>query len=186
MLDSHFSPFPVLSTERLVLKEIAETDATELFHLRSDENVMQFIDRPLAQTIDDALKLIKLISDGHINKESITWAVTLKTNPALIGTIGFWRIEKENYRAEIGYLLNPLHQGKGLMQEAIATVLKYGFETMLLHSVEANVNPGNEASIKLLEKNSFVKEGYFKENYFYNGQFLDSAIYSLLANKYLH
>jgi [ribosomal protein S5]-alanine N-acetyltransferase len=181
MLDLNFDPFPIIKTERLILRDIKDADANELFHLRSDKNVMQFIDRPLAETIDDALKLIKIISDGYNNKESITWAITLKDYSELIGTIGFWRIEKEHYRAEIGYLLNPVHQGKGIMQEAIKVVLQYGFETMKLHSVEANVNPSNTASIKLLEKNGFVREGYFRENYFYNGQFLDSAIYSLIS-----
>ena len=67
------------------------------------------------------------------------------------------------------------------MDEAMKGVLQYGFETMKLHSVEANVNPGNNASTKVLEKNGFVKEAYFKENYYYNGKFIDSAIYSLLT-----
>jgi ribosomal-protein-alanine N-acetyltransferase len=72
-------------------------------------------------------------------------------------------------------------QGKGIMQEAMSAVIKYGFEKMNLHSIEANVNPANESSIKLLERNDFIKEAYFKENYFYDGKFLDTAIYSLLT-----
>ena len=67
------------------------------------------------------------------------------------------------------------------MQEAIEAVLDYGFTAMQLHSVEANVNPANEASKKLLDKNNFIQEGYFKENYYYNGEFLDSAVYSLIS-----
>ena len=181
MLHLNFHPFPIIKSERLLLRDLKDADANELFQLRSDKNVMQFIDRPLAETTDDALKLIKIISDGHTNKENITWAITLKDSPALIGTIGFWRIEKEHYRAEIGYLLNPTEQGKGIMQEAMKVVLLYGFEKMQLHSVEANVNPNNAASIKLLEKNGFVREGYFRENYYYNGQFIDSSIYSLIS-----
>jgi ribosomal-protein-alanine N-acetyltransferase len=66
------------------------------------------------------------------------------------------------------------------MQEALLKVINYGFKVINLHSIEANVNPGNAASIKLLEKNKFVREAYFKENYFYNGKFLDTVIYSLL------
>lgn len=181
MLQLNFNPFPELSTERLLLREISSADVQEVFQLRSNKNVMQFIDRPLAQSMDDAMTLIKKIADGHEKNENITWAITLQNLPKLIGTIGFWRIDKENYRAEIGYLLHPEEQGKGLMQEAITAVLKYGFATMKLHSVEANVNPANNASIKLLEKNNFTKEAHFKENYFYDGRFLDSAIYSLLS-----
>jgi ribosomal-protein-alanine N-acetyltransferase len=91
-----------------------------------------------------------------------------------------WNIEKENHRAEIGYALHPAHQGQGLMQEAMTKVLDYGFTQLKLHSVEANVNPDNLTSIKLLEKNNFVREGYFKESFYYNGKYLDAAIYSLL------
>ena len=91
-------------------------------------------------------------------------------------------MQKEHYRSEIGYALNPLFQGKGIMQEAMQAIIQYGFEIMKLHSVEANVNPANEASMRLLEKNGFVKEAYFRENYYFDGKFLDSVIYSLLAN----
>jgi ribosomal-protein-alanine N-acetyltransferase len=66
------------------------------------------------------------------------------------------------------------------MNEALTEVLKFGFQTIGLQSVEANVNPKNAASIKLLIKNGFNREAYFRENYYFNGQFLDSAIYSLI------
>jgi ribosomal-protein-alanine N-acetyltransferase len=104
----------------------------------------------------------------------------LKNEFKLIGNIGIWRIEKEHHRAEIGYALHPSHQGKGIMQEALKAVLDYGFHMMKLHSMEANVNPDNAASIKLLERANFVREAYFKENYFFDGKYLDSAIYSLI------
>ena len=144
---------------------------------------MRYIDRPLAQTTEDALALIQLITDMLQKNEAITWGIFRKEGSSLLGTIGFWRIQKEHYRAEIGYLLHPTLQGQGLMQEAVKAVLQYGFETMQLHSVEANVNPANAASIKLLERSGFLREAHFKENYFYNGRFLDSLIYSLLAPK---
>jgi ribosomal-protein-alanine N-acetyltransferase len=66
------------------------------------------------------------------------------------------------------------------MHEAIQAVLNYGFSELKLHSVEANINPVNEASRRLLEKNNFVKEAHFKENYYFNGSFSDSAVYSLI------
>ena len=90
---------------------------------------------------------------------------------------------KEHFRAEIGYMLDPQWQGKGLMQEVMDKLLDYGFSTLGLHSVEANVNPGNIASIRLLERNNFVREAYFRENYFYDGKFLDTLIYSKLATR---
>jgi len=153
----------------------------ELFRLRSDKNIMRFIDRPPATSLKDAMDLVRKIDEALISNDAITWAITMKNYEPLVGTIGFWRIMKEHHRAEIGYLLDTELQGKGIMQEAITAVLDYGFSIMKLHSVEANVNPDNTASIKLLERKNFVKEAYFKENYYYNGRFLDSVIYSLLT-----
>jgi ribosomal-protein-alanine N-acetyltransferase len=175
-----FSPFPKLSTPRLILRQIEPGDVKDLFKLRSDERIMKFINRPVAKTLDDVGELITTIMDGLTNNSAITWGIIRKDDPKLIGTIGFWRIMEEHYRAEIGYLLHLDMQGKGFMHEALEAVLDYGFRAMKLHSVEANVNPGNTASQKLLERNHFVKEAYFKENYYSDGKFLDSIIYSRL------
>ena len=181
MLTLNFLPFPQLNTSRLLLREISKEDAADLFLLRSNKNLMQYIDRPLAKTETDALNLIKIIITALKNTDGITWAIAQKNNSKLIGTIGFWRIQKEHYRAEIGYMISDAFQRQGIMQEAIEKVLEYGFATMHLHSVEANVNPANEASVKLLEKNNFIREAHFKENYYYDGKFLDSYVYSLLS-----
>ena len=181
MLQTNFTPLPALKAKRLLLRQVTQADVNEIFFLRSDPEVMKYIDRAPAKTTDEALNFIQMITDLEKNNDAVTWAITLKGNPKLIGTICYWNIHKEHYRAEIGYALHPDYQGKGIMQEALSEVLDYRFNVMKLHSIEANVNPANIASIKLLEKNNFIREGYFKENYFYDGKFLDSAIYSLLA-----
>ena len=180
MLELNFNPFPLLTTERLVLRQMSIDDANEMFFLRSDEHVMKYIDRPRAKSVEDAVQFIQMINIGLANNEYINWAIALKNDPKLIGNICFWRIQKEHYRAEIGYVLHPAYHGKGIMQEAIMAVLDYGFKIMGIHSVEANVNPENITSIKTLERTGFVREAYFKENYYYDGKFLDSAIYSLI------
>lgn len=181
MLVVNFSPFPDLYTERLQLRRITNADINEIFFLRNDPQMIQFLDRDPMPAVEDGYKWIQLIDKALDENEGITWAISLRDSPVLIGTICYWRLEKAHFRAEIGYALHTGHQGKGLMKEAMDVVLDYGFSKMHLHSVEANVNPKNEASIKLLKNSGFVQEGYFKENYYYNGKFLDSAIYSLLA-----
>ena len=183
MLNINLMPFPTLSTGRLKLRQITTEDANEIFFLRSDKTVMKFLDKAPAKSIEEALAFIQKVSDGIANNDGITWAMTLHDKPTLIGTIGFWRIEREHYRAEVGYVLHPGYQGMGLMQEAMTAVLDYGFSIIKFHSIEANVNPDNKASIKLLERNNFIREAYFKENYYFNGKFLDTAIYSLLSRK---
>lgn len=181
MLQLNFSPFPILKTERLLLRKVEINDFNEIFLLRSDPVVMKYLDRPSAKSLEDAKIFLQSITDLEKNNETVTWAITIQGNPKLIGTICYWNIKKEHYRAEVGYVLLPEFHGKGIMQETLTAVFDYGFNVMKLHSVEANVNPNNEASIKLLERNNFVREAYFKENYYYDGKFLDSAIYSLLV-----
>ena len=184
MLEPNFTPFPVLITNRLLLEQVEQKDAAEILALRSDEKVMQYIDKEKSKTIEEARIFIKRIEDDAANNDGITWRISLKESPGkLIGTIGFWRIIKQHYRAEIGYMLNPDLWGKGLMNEALQTVIDFGFTVMQLHSIEAHINPGNAASAGILEKTGFVREAYFKEDYFFRGKFLDSAIYSLLNPK---
>lgn len=181
MLAINFNPFPDLFTDRLHLRRIQKEDTYNFFLLRSDPEVLKYLDRPALQSMNDAEVFLEKINTSLINNEGINWAVSLKDDPSLIGTIAFWRIDKENHRAEIGYMLYPSMQKKGIMNEALQSVLQFGFTEMKLHSVEANVNPENNASIGLLEKNGFIREAYFKENYFFDGKFLDSVIYSLLT-----
>jgi ribosomal-protein-alanine N-acetyltransferase len=183
MLEPNFSPFPELTTTRLLLRRITNEDAEAILAMRSLDATMQYIDREKMQTIEEALDLVKVINDSLENNNGINWAITLKDEPGLlIGTIGFWRMIKPHYRAEIGYMLHPDHWNKGLMKEAIRAVISYGFGPLCLHSIEAHINPGNAASAALLEKTGFIREAYFKEDYYFRGKFIDSAIYSLLVS----
>lgn len=181
MLELNFTPFPEIKTKRLILRQIVKADINALFVLRSDKRAMEFLDRPIAKTEADVEQLFNSITESISKNEGITWSISLHSSPLLIGTLGFWRIDKTNHRAEIGYMLHPEFQRKGIMHEAISTALDFGFNTLKFHSVEANVNQYNIASIKLLEKLCFIKEAHFKENYYYDGKFLDSVIYSLIT-----
>ncbi|MFN8243997.1 MAG: GNAT family N-acetyltransferase [Ferruginibacter sp.] len=184
MLQLQFQPFPEIKTERLLLRRIGISDASNLFQFRTDEDVMAYIDRERPKDISEIESLIGLINEGIEKGASITWGICYPEMPGtLIGTIGYWQILHQHYRAEIGYMLQRTHWRKGLMHEALGAVIRFGFDSMHLHSIEAHINPANEASGALLEKNGFVREGYFKEDYFFRGRFLDTAIYSLLSDK---
>ncbi len=98
----------------------------------------------------------------------------------MIGIIGQYRVKWEHFRSEVGYMLLPEYNGKGIATEALALVVRYGFEYMQMHSLEAIIDPMNGASARVLEKNGFVREAHIRENEYYNGRFLDTVIYSLL------
>lgn len=180
MLEVNFNPFPELRTDRLLLRKISLADQQEVFTLRSNREVMKYIPRPLVKTMDDAKAHIEKILLVTENKEGINWVMADPTTNKLIGIIGLFRIIKENYRAEVGYMMLPEWQHKGIMQEALQKVIEYGFNEMKLHSIEAIIDGANTASSKLLEKNKFRKEAEFKENCFFEGTFLDSIVYSLV------
>lgn len=182
MLSLNFSPFPQLETPRLLLRQLTLADAPGVQHLRSNPEVMRYINRPLALTLQDAEAWVGMVMEALASNNGITWCISLKETPAAhVGTIGLWRIEKENDRAEIGYMLEPHLHGKGLMFEALQAVVGYGFTAMQLHSVEARIDPRNGASEALLKKSGFIKEAHFKENYRLGDGFADTAVYSLLT-----
>lgn len=180
MLEFNFHPFPVIETERLVLRKITNDDVNEVFELRSNPETMKYIPRPLVKNNEDALAHIAMIEEKIETNTGINWGITLKDNPKLLGIIGYYRMQPENYRAEIGYMLLPEFHGKGIIPEAVNILIKYGFENLKLHSIEAVIDPENYASEKVLQKCGFTKEAHLKESEFYEGKFLDKVIYSLL------
>lgn len=180
MLEFNFHPFPEIETERLFLRRITNDDVNEVFELRSNPETMKYIPRPLVKNNEDALAHIATIEERIQTNLAINWAITLKRGPKLLGIIGFYRLQPENYRAEIGYMILPEFHGKGIVPEAVKKLIAYGFEDLKLHSIEAVIDPENYASEKVLQKCGFTKEAHFKESEFYEGKFLDKVIYSLL------
>jgi ribosomal-protein-alanine N-acetyltransferase len=181
MLTLDLSDFPVLTTDRLVMRELSINDAPALFAMRSDDRVMRHIGRPRATSVEDAIKLIERIANDRSANEGITWGLTLNGDDALIGTIGYYRLKLEHHRGEIGYMLGVDHWAKGLMGEALDAAVECGFERFRFHSIEATADPRNARSNKLLERHGFVREGLFRENFHWNGEFQDSAVWSKLA-----
>jgi [ribosomal protein S5]-alanine N-acetyltransferase len=185
MLTLSFAPFPILESQRLFLRAVTVDDVNEVMELRGNPETMKFIPRPLVTSPEMALEHIAMIIEKIDNNTGINWAITLKGNPKLLGVIGHYRIQPENYRSEIGYMLLPQYQSQGIVSEAINTVLDYGFNVLNFHSVEAVVDPENYVSAKVLEKNGFVKEAHFLENEYWDGKFWDSVVYSLLKRNFV-
>jgi ribosomal-protein-alanine N-acetyltransferase len=181
MLALNFDPFPVLETERLILRKFTPEDATDVYNLRSNPEAMRYIGKSLLRSVEEAEKLIAFYLKNISENISITWGISLKGEGGrVIGTIGYHTIDKDHYRAEIGYMIHPDLWGKGYMNEAISVLLQCGLNDLGFHSIEAKVNPENEKSCKILLKHGFVKEAHFKENFYFEGKFQDTAIYSIV------
>ena len=180
--DKVFDIFPSLESERLNYRDFLKEDAHELFLLKSDKVVMKHMDSFPFQSIRDAEKSIQKNQNLYHEKKGILWAIIEKSSNQMIGYFGYWRLIREHCRGEIGYALNPKVWGKGYMKETLDCLIPFGFNEMKLHSIEANLNPNNANSERLLQRFGFKKEAYFRENYLFNGKFNDSVIYSLLES----
>ncbi|HYV93311.1 MAG TPA: GNAT family N-acetyltransferase [Chitinophagales bacterium] len=164
----NFTPFPNLTTQRLILRQMKIEDENEIFFLRSDERILEYTEIPKAVTVDDARKFIEKINNGIPKNEWVFWGITLKNDDKLIGTICLWNISEDRLTTDIGYVLHPDFHGRGVMQEAIREVIKYGFETMRVNTINADVDPNNSKSILLLERNGFVLSRKSKNTVIYS------------------
>jgi [ribosomal protein S5]-alanine N-acetyltransferase len=157
MLTKIFTPFPLLTTDRLTLRQLRPADEQEIFSLRSDTDTNKYIDRPLAETIDDARKFITMINEKIGQDEAMYWAIELTGSHTFIGTACMFGFSGEEQNCEVGYELLPQYRANGFMQEAMQRVIAYGFEVIRLKTIEAVSHKDNQASIKLLEKLHFKK-----------------------------
>lgn len=181
MLTLNFTKFPALETERLILREHKLADAETLYAMRTSETVMKYIDRERPKDLLEIKTFITTFNEGFENGDNLAWVIALKENPGhMIGSVGYWRTDYANHRAEIGYMLHPDYWRKGIIAEALKRTINFGFEEMNLHSIKANINIENDASRQMLIKHGFVKEAHFKQDYYFRGQFLDSEIYGLI------
>jgi len=176
----NFSPFPVLTTERLALRCLELSDDKQLLRLRSNKIVNKYIVRPKQKNIKEIRTFINKINNGIKQNEWIYWVISLKDIPTLIGTICFWNFSSEKNVAELGYELEPAFQGKGIMSEALKKIIEFGFKEIDLITIEAYTHKNNNDSTKLLQKYNFKQEAgrIDKEN-------SDNIIYTLTKQNWM-
>lgn len=169
--------FPFLTSERLLLRNVLESDSLAILNLRSNDLVIKYIARPKMKTKEEALKFILDRKKDNAENKVYYWGITLKSNEKLIGTICLWNFSEDKKYAEIGYDLLPKYHHKGFMNEALINVLEFGFKEKNITTIEAFTSYKNISSIKLLEKNSFKLQKERRDEGFPNNR-----IYTLKSN----
>ena len=154
MDNDNLNTFPLLTTESLRLRQLLSTDAEEIFLLRSDTSVNQYLERQPTKTLEEAMEFIKKIKDNAY----LYWAIGQKTNDKLIGTICLFDVSEELKKCEIGFELLTDQQGKGIMREAAMRIIEYAFQILELKTIEAYTHKDNCGSIKLLQKLKFISK----------------------------
>lgn len=181
-----FSQFPRLETDHLFLRELKPGDAEAIFRYFSDPQVTRYLSAGPYKRLEQASDMIDFLRAMFPNREGFRWGITLKEgDDRVIGTCGYHAWLRPHFRAEIGYELAREYWGQGIMQEAIRSLLTFGFNEMKLNRVEAHVLPENLASARFLEKLGFQREGLLREYEFVHDKFQDILVFSLLENDYL-
>ncbi|HPD98374.1 MAG TPA: GNAT family N-acetyltransferase [Synergistales bacterium] len=177
------SLFPVITTKRLVLRQLSRDDAPMLHNIWSDPVVLEFMVLDPFETLEEAIAMIELLDGLYETGTGVRWTVTLASDGTVMGTCGYHNWAKEHFRAETGYELGKDFWGKGYMKEAMSAILEFGFKEMDLNRVEALVTDGNERSLSLLKSLGFKVEGLLEEYEWARGKFQDQWICSLLRSR---
>lgn len=170
---------PRLETERLVLRELRPSDAPALYRFRSDADAQKHND-PHLTAPEQADALIARLAADHRAAGSIHWGLTLRGDDTVVGLPGYHHVAPADHRAGLGYDLSRHLWGRGIMSEALAAVLAWGFDALALNKVEAHTNAENTPSVAMLERLGFRREGTLHEHFLEHGVFHDVALYAML------
>ena len=153
----NFATFPILTTERLTLRQLSIDDKQEVFNLRSDPEINKYLDRQLCKTTKDAKNFINKVNGNIEKSNTYYWAITLTDTKTFVGTICLFDFSSEKNSCEIGYELMTKFQGQGIMKEAAQVVIDYVFQTLKFKKIIAFTHYENQGSTNLLLKFNFLK-----------------------------
>jgi ribosomal-protein-alanine N-acetyltransferase len=178
--------FEIIETERLILKGVSPADMKFIFEPHSKPEVKGILGH---RSEEDYQKEERKYKNGYAtyNRSFLLFLLTDKVSGTIIGRCGLHNWDVDHRRAEVGYIMEDEHyKGKGLMAEALGAVIEYGFNKMNLHRIEALVGTNNLPSLRLMEKNNFIREGLLREHYFIADKYEDSALFSKLHQEYIN
>jgi len=177
------SSFPELLTERLRLRALTPRDASAVLAVVGDPEVTRYHSVPTLTTLAEAQAALERLGIALLARDAIRWAIELVEHGEMIGTVGLLRFDFEHRHAEIGYEIARRWWGLGLTPEAAAAVIRYGFSVLGLHRIDAGVLPGNDASVRVLQKLGFIEEGTRRDYLYSKGRLHSFRWFSLLETE---
>jgi ribosomal-protein-alanine N-acetyltransferase len=174
----------VLESERLIVRPVVEGDLQALLVVNGDDEVTRFLPYASWRSLVDARAWFERMSNLGARGESIQYVVTDRSTNLAIGTCLLFRHEEQSARAELGYVLGRSYWGRGIMREALTALLECAFGAYRLRRLEAEVDPLNMASRRLLESLGFIREGQFRKRWVDKGAAHDTVIYGLLSDEW--
>lgn len=171
-MNNELKTFPVLTTERLILRKLQLTDSPDILMFQSDKNNFIFADLPIYNTIDQVDDYINKMNLGVKEHKWFIWALCLKESNQIIGSLSIWNLNHKLNKAELGYLTFTTHRKKGYMKEALKKVLDFAFNTLSIDIIEAYTRNDNVPSKLFLNKLEFKFTETIEDDYS-NGALMD-------------
>lgn len=171
---------PILHTARLTLRPLAEGDGPALFAVFSDPAVVRYWSRSAWTDMAQADEMLAAAAAGYADGSGLRFGIVVTATNELVGVASLFAFDRDNRRCDLGYVLGSRHWGQGYASEALAPVLDYAFDTLGMNRIEADIDPRNIASQRVLEKLAFRREGYMPERWIVHGETADTAFYGLL------
>jgi [ribosomal protein S5]-alanine N-acetyltransferase len=175
---------PTIAASRVSLRWLTEQDIPALFAIFSHPEVMRYWSSPPLPDVTAAKQLLEHIHACFACRSLFQWGLVRKVEGDLIGTCTLSHLDAQNRRAELGYALGRPHWGQGYVQEGLRALLGFAFEELALHRLEADVDPRNAASVKVLERLGFSREGYLRERWIVDGEISDAVLFGLLRREW--
>ena len=179
-----FSKFPTLETERLILRAMRVSDAPDMYDYAKRTEVTRYLLWNPHPDIAYTRRYLEYLSGRYRLGLFYDWALISKETGRMIGTCGFVRFDCPHNSAELGYVLNPDYQGKGLMTEAARRVLQFGFSVLGLHRVECRYMVENEPSRQVMKRLGMSFEGVRRSSMLVKGLYRDIGYCAILANEF--
>jgi len=184
-IEDVFVTLPVLTTGRLTLRRITEADADALFEIFADDQVTEHYAWDTFTDPEQGRELAVRTVEQYHRREAMRWGLVLPGTDRIIGTCGYTRWARDNRFAVVGYDLARKHWRRGLMSEAVAAVLRFGFDHLALNRVEATVLVGNIASAALLTVAGFRLAGRLAQRAWHRNTFQDVHMFGLIRSAWL-
>jgi len=179
--DNTRDDLPMLEGASIRLRGFREADLGDFYAMHSDPVVNRYWSFPAWTDPSQARDYFASAIGGRDAGRMLCWAIAERDSDRLIGGTTLFAINREQGRAEVGYALRASHWGRGLAREALRLVLGHAFDTLMLRRIEADIDPRNAASCRLVERMGFVREGLLRGRWEVGGEVSDSALYGLLA-----
>ena len=179
-LSRFFTEHPVLETERLILRPITIADAEDVFEYGSDPEVTKYVIFLTHSSIADSIKWLEKASAEFARKEQMTFAITLMSDGKFIGSCGFHHFSPEHHRVKIGYVLNRKYWGMGYVTETVRELIRFAFEEMGMHRIQATCDFENVKSAQAMERCGMKLEGTFRDHELRRGKFVATKVYAIL------